>query len=82
MQQQQSIHADSHVLDLHSWLSESALYNKYALYRVNVYLILCFQNQDYSDMRGLQRVWRCRQIDLEMGKGGVKVSTWNRPLSP
>ena len=33
-------------------------------------------------MGSLQRVWRCRQTNLELDKGGVKISTRNRPLSP
>ena len=33
------------------------------------------------NVRSLQRVWRCRQTDLVLGKGGVKISTRNRPLS-
>ena len=43
---------------------------------------LCFQNQDQNYMRILQRVWGYRQTDLVLGKGGVKISTGNRPLSP
>ena len=34
------------------------------------------------NMGSLQRVWRCRQTNLVLDKGDVKISTWNRPLSP
>ena len=43
------------------------------------------QNKSYYDlfnMGSLQRVWRCRQTNLVLDKGGVKISTRNRPLSP
>ena len=49
-------------------------------------LYLCLlQNQsnyDLLNMRSLQRVLRCRQTNLVLDKGGVKISTRNRPLSP
>ena len=49
-------------------------------------LYLCLlknqNNYDLFNMRSLQRVWRCRQTDLVLDKGGVKISTRNRPLSP
>ena len=37
---------------------------------------------DLFNMGSLQRVWRCRQTNLVLDKGGVKISTRNRPLSP
>ena len=49
-------------------------------------LYLCLlQNQsnyDLFNMGSLQRVWRCRQTNLVLDKGGVKISTRNCPLSP
>ena len=39
-------------------------------------------NYDLFNMGNLQRVWRCRQTNLVLDKGGVKISTRNRPLSP
>ena len=49
-------------------------------------LYLCLlQNQsnyDLFNMRSLQRVWRCHQTNFVLDKGGVKISTRNRPLSP
>ena len=49
---------------------------------------VCDQNQlrlvflFFLHFRSLQRVWRCRQTNLVLDKGGVKISTRNRPLSP
>ena len=51
-----------------------------------VYTSICLlqrqNNYDLFNMRSLHRVWRCRQTDLVLDKGGVKISTRNRPLSP
>ena len=63
---------------------------------MNFYLsLLCFgfkclvfmftsnqSNYDLFNMGSLQRVWRCRQTNLVLDKGGVEISTRNRPLSP
>ena len=48
-------------------------------------LICLLQNQnnfDLFNMRRLKRVWRCRQTDLILDEGGVKIRTSNLPLSP
>ena len=42
----------------------------------------CIYVYSLFNMGSLQRIWRCRQTNLVLDKGGVKISTRNHPLSP
>ena len=59
-------------------LSETSDIDRGQFDLVNVFVCHCY----FFGFIGLQRVWRCRKTDLVLDKGGVKVSTRNRPLSP
>ena len=52
---------------------------RYSVFNSLEYIYI--QNQDNNDRRSLQRVWRCRQTDLVLVLGCVKISSRNRPLS-